>query len=340
MLGLHPLPRTLEAALRDVEHERPAVRLSALRDLVRLADGPARPRAVAALGRALLSDPAAEMRGETAVGLADGRASEARAELLAALEDAHVRVRQMVLLALGEVAEPGDVEVVAALRPFLVHEEPSLRFQALIAFERLAGKEGDAPLVRASSDADPEVVSMAFRLAERRYEGTEPPPELVASARRALTGTPTTASTPAALFLHAHADRSGDRVLVGALAGDVPVSSEADLQAVMEAAAELGLAEARPALSRRAFGVFGARSDALGWSACIALARLGDERARRAILRGLSSWTRDGRTLAVAAAGRARLRAAREVILGFRNDPTRADPDAVEEALSRLDGVD
>jgi hypothetical protein len=129
-------------------------------------------------------------------------------------------------------------------------------------------------------------------------------------------------------------------VLVGVLSGDVPVSSQADLQAVMETAAELGLAEARPALARRAFGAFGVRADALGWHACIALARLGDERARRAIVRGLSSWTRDGRTLAVAAAGRARLRAAREVILGFRNDPERADPDAVEEALSRLDGVE
>jgi hypothetical protein len=181
---------------------------------------------------------------------------------------------------------------------------------------------------------------MAFRLAERRYEGAEPPPELLAGARQVLAGAPTAASTTAALFLSARGDRSADRVLVGALSGDVPVSSEADLQEVMETAAELGLAEARPALTRRAFGAFGVRADALGWHACIALARLGDERASRAIVRGLSSWTRDGRTLAVAAAGRARLRAAREVILGFRGDPTRADPDAVEEALSRLDGVE
>src|SRR5262245_55996315 len=117
MLGPALLPRTLEAALRDVKHERPAVRLSALRDLVRLTRGPARLRAVAALGEALLRDPSAESRSEAALGLADAGAHEARAELLAALEDAHVRVRQMAVLALGEVAEPGDEEVVAAVRP-------------------------------------------------------------------------------------------------------------------------------------------------------------------------------------------------------------------------------
>ena len=41
MLGLPPLPRTLDAALRDIAHERQHVRHSALRDLVRLAEGPA-----------------------------------------------------------------------------------------------------------------------------------------------------------------------------------------------------------------------------------------------------------------------------------------------------------
>ncbi len=340
MLGLPPLPRTLDAALRDIEHERPHVRLSALRDLVRLADGPARPRALAALGRTLLRDSSAELRAEAAVGLADARASEARAELLAALEDAHVRVRQMAIMALGEVLEPGDTEIVEALRALLAHDEPALRFQSLIAFERLAGVDGVPALVRATSDGDVEVASMAFRLAERRFLEAEPPPELVASAERVIAGAPTAATTSAALFLAARGNRSAARVLVGALAGDVPVSGDADLQAVMEAVAELGLEEARPALARRAFGPFGVRSGGLGWHACIALARLGDERARATIVRKLSAWTRDGRTLAVVAAGRARLRAARDVILGFRNDPERADPDAVEEALYRLDGVD
>jgi hypothetical protein len=340
MLGLPPLPRTLDAALRDIEHERHGVRLSALIDLVRLSNGPTRPRAVHALSRALLRDPSAEVRAQAAVGLADSHASEARAELLAALDDAHVRVLELAVLALGEVSEPGDPEVVAALRPLLAHEQAALRFQALIAFERLAGDDADDALVRASDDDDDEVRCMAFRLADRRFEEREPPAALVHGARKSLEAAPTVANATAALFLAAHADRSADGALVAVLEGKIPCGTDADLQAVMETVAGLGIEAARPALARRAFGAFGVRVDTLGWSACIALARLGDERARRAILRGLSAWTRDGRTLAVVAAGRAGLAAAREPIEGFRGDPARADPEAVEEALSRLRRVE
>jgi len=340
MLGLPPLLRTLEAALRDIEHERQRVRLSALHDLVRLARGPARPRALVAIGAALLRDPSAEIRAEAAVGLADSEAHEAKGELLAALEDAHLRVRQMVVLALGEVTEPGDTEVIEAIRPLLVHEEAALRFQALMAFERLAGNEAETALVRASGDDDDEVRCMAFRLADQRFANEEPPRALVERARAAVMGPPTVASTTAALFLSSHADRSADGVLVLALEGKVPVGTAADLQAVMEVVADLGLQAARVPLARRAFGAFGVRHDALGWQACIALTRLGDERAERAILRGLSAWTRDRRTLAVVAAGRARLKRAHETILGFRGDPTRADPEAVDEALSWLERVE
>jgi HEAT repeat protein len=339
MFGLPPLTRTLAAARRDIEHERQHVRLSALRDLARLARGPARLGAIQALGGALLRDASAEIRTEAATALADCEAIEARAELLAALEDAHVRVRQMAVLALGEVAAPGDAEVVEALRALLGHEEPALRFQALIAFEALAGKEADRALVRASVDDDDEVRAMAFRLSDRRFENENPPAELLDHARSAL-ARKSAASATAALFLAAHAERAADAVLLGVLEGKVPAGTNADMQAVMEAVADLGLEAARPALARRAFGVFGVRPDALGWQACIALCRLGDERARSAILRGLSAWTRDGRTLAVVAAGRAGLRVARETIQGFRADPSRADPEAVAEALSRLEPVE
>ena len=339
MLGLPPLPRTLEAALRDIAHERPHVRKSALKDLVRLAESPGRPRAIAALAGALLRDPSAEIRGEAAIALADCRAGEARAELVAGLDDAHVRVRQMIILALGEVAEPSDAEIVEALREFVTHEEPSLRFQALIAFERLAGAEAEEALVRAAGDADVEVRSMAFRLADRRYERSEPPAALLTAARRVLDEGHSAASATAALFLSAHGDRSADAALVAALAGKVPVS-DADLQAIMETVADLGIQAAREPLARRAFGVFGVKLDAHGWNACVALSRLGDERASRAILGRLRAWNRDTRTLAVVAAGRARLGAAKKAILEFRGDVRRADPDAVEEALERLANVE
>jgi hypothetical protein len=68
----------------------------------------------------------------------------------------------------------------------------------------------------------------------------------------------------------------------------------------------------------------------------VALARMGHERAQREILRELSARDRDLRTLAVAAAGRARLVAAREPIAAMKGDARRADPDAVDEALAAL----
>jgi HEAT repeat protein len=334
MLGLPPLPRTLEAALRDIEHQRVDVRRSALYDLVRLTVGAARPRAVAAIARTLLGDPSAEIRTDAAIGLADAKAREARVDLIAALEDAHAGVVERVVLALGEIAEPGDAEVLAALRPLREHEVAALRFQTLIAFDGLADDEASVALERASGDSDDEVRAMAFRLAWRRFEKHEAPAGIVAAARRVLE-----ARATAALFLAAQGDRSADRALVDVLEGQSG-ASEADVFAAIETVAELGLLAARPALVRRAFGALGVRFDTLGWQSCIALARFGDERAKRAILRRLSAWTRDSRTVAVVAAARARLESARPAILAFRGDPSRADPEAVEEALSELGRVE
>jgi hypothetical protein len=227
---------------------------------------------------------------------------------------------------------------VKAVRELLTHDEPSLRFQALIAFERLGGDAAGEALVRAAGDADLEVRSMAFRLADRRYESSAPPVALVTAARRVLDEPHSAATATAALFLSAHGERAADSALVAVLAAKLPVS-DADLQAVMETVAELGIVAAREPLARRAFGAFGVKFGAHGWNACIALSRLGDERASRAILRRLRAWNRDTRTLAVVAAGRARLGAARQAILEFRGDARRADPEAVEEALSMLANV-
>ena len=95
--------------------------------------------------------------------------------------------------------------------------------------------------------------------------------------------------------------------------------------------------EARAALSRRAFGFFGLFRDPLAWHARVALARLGDPQAKSAILRGLSALTRDARTIAVAAAGRARLREARPIL--DRMTPAQADPETVRDALADLEGM-
>src|SRR5688572_23731579 len=129
MFGLPPLPRTLAAALRDIEHAREHVRRSALRDLVRLArEAGSRTSALAALERALLSDRDRELRVEAAIGLADVEAHESRDALVAALDDVEQRVRQFAVLALGEIAPVGDAEVAERLRLLCAANAAALRF--------------------------------------------------------------------------------------------------------------------------------------------------------------------------------------------------------------------
>ncbi|HEY3494947.1 MAG TPA: HEAT repeat domain-containing protein [Polyangiaceae bacterium] len=340
MLGLHPLPRTIGAALRDIEHQREHVRHSSLRDLVRLAREPEhRASALAALERTLQKDQKSGLRVAAALGLADAEAHESRAALLAALDDRELEVRQFALLALGEIAPLGDVEVAGRLRALAQASDAALRFQALVALDRVAPETSEPALERAASDSDDEVRAMAFRILARRPAAGRAPAWVTDKALAALSGTAPAVSAAAALLLAEHGDRRAEPVIVGVLDGSVAAPSD-DVQSAIEFAAELGLERARPALQKRAFAPWGLRSNPLAWHACVALARLGDERARRAILKRLHAWSFDARTLAVAAAGQARLVEARSRIESFRRDPSLADPDAVAEALRALGAPD
>lgn len=338
MLGLPPLPRTLNAALRDVVDPKERVRLSAIRDLVRLARAPGdRTPALAALDRALLGDSSAECRAEAAVALADADASESREELIAALDDQSLRVRQMTLLALGEVVKPGDAEVIERVRALLAAPEAALRFQSLVALDALSPDLVGPAIEAASTDADDEVRAMAFRLAEARFPAEIPAPEaLLAAAQRVLDEHAPSVRVTGALFLAARGDVGAARVLIELIDGRIRSASGEDVQAAIDAAVALKLDAAHRSLVFRAFGIFGVRSDPIAWHACVALARLGDERARAAILKGLDAWTHQARTFAVVAAGQADITEARSRIEAFRGDPRRAAPEAVEEALRVL----
>src|SRR5207253_949122 len=137
--GLAPLPRTLNAALRDVSSKKPEVRADALRDVVRHADG-SRTRIVRALEGALHdSDP--RVRGLAATALSDVGAREALAALLVTVEDDDPYVRQMAISALGEI---GDARAGERLRRALSDARPEVRFQAVMAFPRVAARKDDA----------------------------------------------------------------------------------------------------------------------------------------------------------------------------------------------------
>jgi HEAT repeat protein len=337
MFGLPPLPRKLGAALTDAGHARVDVRLSALRDLVRLTRGAdERAEALGALERLLTKDPSAEIRAEAAMGLADAEAVESNKALIEATSDRETRVRQMAVLALGEVAEPGDADSITRVRALLDAPEPAVRFQALIAFARLAPDAAERPLAVAAADDDDEVRAMAYRLMDARYEHEAPPAHLERRAVGALEDSTTAVRAVAALFLGYRGEPRAHQVIVGIADGTIPPGTDADLFNAFDLAASLGLSAARSGLRRRAFGPFGTRSGSVAWHALVALAALGDERAKGAILRDLSAWTRNARTLAVVAAGRARLVEARPRIEAFRDNAALADPDAVNDALAEL----
>lgn len=339
MFGLRSLPRTLEAALRDMRHAKNETRISALRDLVRLSETEDRSRALSALCEVMASDAELHVRAAAALALGDADGKEAREALLEAARSAPIPVREMALAALGEIAESCDAEVLGLLDSARKDAAPELRFQALIAQNRLCRAKLLDRLIDATRDADPEVRQIAYRLAEEQVttDSVALPEPLRQRARAALRDETPSVRLAAAILLARVGDASGKDVICAVVNKVDRVTSLEDEQAALELAGELMIEEARGALSRRAFGFFGLFRDPLAWHARVALARLGDEQAKAAILRGLSAFTRDARTIAVAAAGRARLREAQSILR--RMTPAQADPQTVAEALAELEST-
>ncbi|HEX7669158.1 MAG TPA: HEAT repeat domain-containing protein, partial [Polyangiaceae bacterium] len=331
----------------DRDSERPHVRLSAVRDLGRHAASDRSGRALSALRETLAKDASVEIRGAAALSLADAEARTAAPALVRALEeDAHEHVRQMALLALGELGTPDDPRIVEVVRAALEDTAPALRFQALIACHKLHTADAEAALLAGTEDADAEVRHLAFRLLEERAtseDGVVSPSDVVRKAAYAgLSDSVLGPRLAAAILLARSGDDRGNAVLAEAVSNapdargtrGVGIDPE-DEQTAIVLAGERSIEAARPGLARRAFRALLGK-DRFSYEARIALARLGDERARRAISVGLRAWSRDARTLAVVAAGRAGLVEARGAIETMRGDAARAEPEAVEEALLLL----
>ncbi len=336
MWGLPPLPRNLPAALRDADHPKREVRLSALRDLVRHAHGDQRKAVVDKLCDILQGDKELELRAEAAMALADADAGEALETLLEAARRGERRLRQMAVLAIGEVAPPGHEEAIAVLKNAFRASDAAVRFQALVALHHVGGDAAEPAMFDASRDEDPELRAMAFRIAEERFASTAPPAHFVTVSEKALTDEDQAVRLCAAILLGSWGNAAGARELLQVVSGAVRVGTEADHQAAIELVAKLELPGAVSALERRAYGLFGLRRDSVSWHAQVALARLGHVRASRAILRGLRAWSRDARTLAVVAAGRARLSEARPLLSAMRGDESSADQEALQQALAEL----
>lgn len=338
-----PLPRTAAAALRDAGHAKPSVRLSAVADLGRCATGDAGDPCVERLLQLVQGDADVEVRASAALALADAGAASGLPSLVRAASQGEPRVRQMALVAIGELAERGDASACAALTASFESDAPALRFQALVAAGRVLPRaELSSWLERALDDSEGRLRYIACRIIEEQFfcDADCDAASLRAWEERLLAhlddGSEEVALAVALLLAPRGSPLARTRV-VEAINRRRSFPQAEDEQAAIELCAELGLDAAAPGLRARAFGgVFGAGS-ALAFQARVALARLGDERARRYILRGLSSFRRSVRAQCVAAAGLARLEAARSRLLELRRAAREADRQSVTDALLALD---
>ncbi len=336
MFGLPLLPRNLEASFRDLESKKAEVRASAIADVVRHARSgdDVRARALPLLERAL-ADEAPMVRRAACVALGDLDAVSVLPKLLVAMEDPDDVTRQMAINAVGELK---DAQALPRLRRALEDARPDVRYQTVIAFTRVCsdGEECDDVLTRALGDADDAVAHIALRVAEERAdEGHAPSAALVAKAATLLDATHVSVRLAAAILLCKVGDARGRDLVARAVRGTLLGAEKEDEAAAVELAGELGLAELRPHLERRAWGLRRLFADTCAFSARIALARLGDARARSAIVADLDAVKPELRAAAVVAVGRAHIEEARDLV--SKMTAASVDPALVQEALARMD---
>lgn len=339
MLAPPPLPRTLEASLRDLDSAKPEIRASAIGDLVRHArrDDDVKKKALPKL-EARLADEHPGVRAAAAIALGDLEAKDLLPKLLLLVDDDDAHVRQMAINALGEI---GDARAAPRLRRALTDSRPEVRYQATIAIARVLedAAEIEEALVRATRDDDDAIVHIALRLAEERIdEGKGISDELLTRARVLREKSASShVAIVAAIVLAKAGDESGNELVLRVVKGERikgQAPAKEDEQAAVELAGQLGLKEAVPFLEKRAWGFSSWVSDTSSFHAKIALARMGNERAKKEILKDLESGKREVIEAAVVAAGRARLGDAKPII--ERLSAAACDPDLVKEALENL----
>lgn len=340
MLAPPPLPRTLEASLRDLDSAKPEVRASAIGDLVRHArrDDGVRKKALPKL-EARLADEHPGVRSAAAIAVGDLGAKDLLPKLLVLVDDDDAHVRQMAINALGEI---GDERAAPRLRRAITDRRPEVRYQATIAIARVLAdsQEIEEAIIRATRDDDDAIVHIALRLAEERIDEGKGVSDEILTRARALRDKSDSAHVAivAAILLAKAGDESAHDLVLRVVRGErIRGQSPAkeDEQAAVELAGQLGLKAAVPHLEKRAWGLVSWVSDTSSFHAKIALARMGNARAKKEILADLESGKREVVEAAVVAAGRARIGEAKGVI--ERLSAAACDPELVKEALGLLE---
>ena len=286
MFGPTPLPRTLDASLRDAASDDAKVRASAFADLARhpLVEGLTRTRTVSALERGILREDDARVRMAAIMAVADLEATELVPALLFACEDDVPFVGELAVRTLGEL---GDGRALPKVRRLLDDDRPALRYQAVAAWSRLphaSVEERLSPILAAFRRADEhrEVRLMVLRVIDEVVERgalVDAPHDLDKVLREALEDDST--ALLAAIVLAKLGDAEGRRVVGGfvnrrPLPGAVP--TEDDREAIL-VAGRFRWVELLPALLRRARGIGRFLADTCATEALVSLAALGDTKA-------------------------------------------------------------
>jgi HEAT repeat protein len=334
-----PLPRNLDAALRDLKEKSAIVRRSAMQDLGRHVQQNSPPRVVEAL-LAALRDEDPIVRTEAAYCLGDAKAREALPALLLAVDDTHSLVRQAAIDALGTI---GDSRASGRLMRALDDDRPDVRFQAVVALARVSPESGLDAVLHAMKDEDHHVRYIAIRTAEEigtKGDSAEFPIELPERITRCVEGwledEDAHVRLAAAILLGRCGKEAGAEELLCAIYDRIESLEPEDEAAAIDLAGRLGLQDAVPALEQRAFGLKRFLKERHAWASRVALARMGHDRARQAILHDLHAWSRERRTAAVTAAAQAGIREALDAIQAMRGDHEKAEQEAVDEALELL----
>jgi HEAT repeat protein len=348
--------RSIDAFERDIRSGDARAMSGALAEAAMVADAEAARARVIAAVVALLDreDAEASLRALAATTLADLDAREAVPQLVAAAEGDTPLVAEMSIAALGEI---GDRRALEVARGALRASRPALRFQAIVAFSRIAvaaaldATEAAEPalldaawdaVARALVDEDDEVRARAADLVGELSERCAPP-DRIADRLARLTADEdeiVAVRVAAAIALGEVGDQRGAAVLLRVASGALATEEPGRREAALEIAGELGLEAARPLASAAAFGWRSRFADpGRRASALVALAALGDERARAHFAAELASGSWARRTVAVGLIGRARLRSLRAEVAALANDETKADPVAVSDALERIDAA-
>jgi hypothetical protein len=303
-----PLPRTLEAALRDLKAKRAEIRKSALTDLVRYSDGISRDTVVAELRTVLRCDADQDVRALASVACADASLTELLPDLFVALGDISPRVTQFALVAIGELSTEPTEEELVRIAGYLHSDLPALRYQSLSTLYRLCPAQYAAELEQAIRDPDAEIRWLGWHLLDDWFEKLETSPgaDTISSqyekesVRRQLvllaSDSPPRVRLEAATFLLRIDPKSAQKMLLPLLERPHGLERGQGERAI-DRLGRRHCRECIPWLTKQArTGWF---ETTFGWASLCALARMGEVEPKKRIVAELnsSSARRRGRAL-------------------------------------------